>query len=90
MLRMAFLLVGVKASDDEKARFMPNENATTSRERQDRVELTGGSSIPHANRPQSHSANPIPLVRCGQATLHSYIRKLMLSSDEFMELLKEC
>jgi hypothetical protein len=23
-------------------------------------------------------------------TLHSYIRKLMLTSDEFMELLKEC
>jgi hypothetical protein len=33
---------------------------------------------------------PHPVCTLRQATLHSYIRKLMLTSDEFMELLKEC
>ena len=31
-----------------------------------------------------------PVGTLRQATLHSYIRKLMLTSHEFMELLKEC
>ena len=33
---------------------------------------------------------PHPGTTLRQATLHNYIRKLMLTSDEFMELLKEC
>ena len=33
---------------------------------------------------------PHPGTTLRQATLHNYMRKLMLTSDEFMELLKEC
>ena len=33
---------------------------------------------------------PHPSDALRQAMLHNYLRKLMLTSDEFMELLKEC
>lgn len=33
---------------------------------------------------------PHPVDALRRAMLHNYIRKLMLTSDEFMELLKEC
>ncbi len=33
---------------------------------------------------------PHPSDTLRQAMLHNYLRKLMLTSDEFMELLKEC
>jgi hypothetical protein len=33
---------------------------------------------------------PHPSNTLRQAMLHNYLRKLMLTSDEFMELLKEC
>jgi hypothetical protein len=33
---------------------------------------------------------PHPSNTLRQAMLHNYLRKLMLTSDEFVELLKEC
>src|ERR1019366_10717525 len=40
-------------------------SSVTARKRQGRVRR-GGSSIPHANRPQSHSANLIPVTLRGR------------------------
>jgi len=54
------------------------------RVRQDR------SVIRHATQMLSHSASPIPDKTCAKRMLHEYLRKLLLSPDEFMRLLEDC